>query len=105
MTAPRRGRLRPGESAPARGEVLFPLVGADGLEVRQVLSGELEGPVDYQQPDDEWALVISGSARLKVGDEVLALGPGDWVWLPAGTPHRLLSTDQGTSWVTVHNQK
>jgi cupin 2 domain-containing protein len=75
------------------------------LEVRQVLSGELEAPVDYLQPDDEWALVVSGSARLEVDDDVLELGPGDWVWLPAGTPHRLLRTEQGTSWVTVHHRQ
>jgi quercetin dioxygenase-like cupin family protein len=48
--------------------------------------------------------VVSGSAILEVGPEVMALGAGDWVWLPAGTPHRLVSTERGTSWVTVHGQ-
>jgi cupin 2 domain-containing protein len=74
------------------------------LEVCQVLSGELEGPVDYLQQEDEWALVVSGSARLEVGGGTLELAPGDWVWLPAGTPHRLLRTEQGTCWVTVHHR-
>ncbi|MGP8209278.1 MAG: cupin domain-containing protein [Acidimicrobiales bacterium] len=104
VTAARRGTLRPGESSPARGEALFPLLGAPGLEVRQVLSGELEAPVDYLQEEDEWALVVTGSALLEVDDAVIELGPGDWVWLPAGTPHRLLRTEPGTSWVTVHHR-
>lgn len=102
MTAVRHGGLRPPGSSPAQGEVLFRLVEADGLEIRQVLSGEMEGPADYVQDEDEWALVVSGSARLAVGDDTLELGPGDWVWLPAGEPHRLVSTQRGTSWVTVH---
>ena len=104
MTAEQHGTLRPARSSPARGEGLFEIVGAEGLEIRQVLSGRLEGPVDYLQPEDEWALVVDGSARLAVGDETLELGPGDWVWLPSGTPHRLLSTAPGTSWVTVHHR-
>jgi cupin 2 domain-containing protein len=83
--------------------VVFGLVDADGLEVRQVLSGELDEPVDYLQHEDEWALVVSGSACLQVGGDTLDLGPGDWAWLPAGVPHRLLSTRPGTSWVTVHH--
>jgi cupin 2 domain-containing protein len=80
-------------------------VGAQGLEVRQVLSGELGAPVDYRQEEDEWALLVSGSACLEVDHDVIELGPGDWVWLPSGTPHRLLRTEQGTSWVTVHHRQ
>jgi cupin 2 domain-containing protein len=72
------------------------------MEILQVLSGELDGPVDYLQDHDEWALVVSGSASLLVGSELLELGSGDWAWLPAGTPHRLVRTEPGTSWVTVH---
>jgi mannose-6-phosphate isomerase-like protein (cupin superfamily) len=29
------------------------------------------------------------------------LRPGDWVMLPARTPHRLLDTEPGTNWLTV----
>ena len=48
------------------------------------------------------ALLLEGSALLEVGGQPLQMGPGDWVWLPAGAPHRLVSTEPGTSWVTVH---
>jgi cupin 2 domain-containing protein len=68
-----------------------------------VLSGVLEQPADYCQEHDEWALVVGGSASLLVGTEMLQLEAGDWVWLPAGTPHRLVRTQPGTSWVTVHS--
>ncbi len=32
---------------------------------------------------------------------MVELGPGDWVLLPAGTPHRLVETEPGTKWLTV----
>ncbi|HTT85853.1 MAG TPA: hypothetical protein VMF60_00675, partial [Acidimicrobiales bacterium] len=42
-----------------------------------------------------------GGATLEIGDERLEMGPRDWVLLPAGTPHRLVATDPGTSWLAV----
>jgi cupin 2 domain-containing protein len=72
------------------------------LVVSHILSGLVDNPVDYLQDEDEWALVVEGSALLEVGGETLEMGPGDWVWLPAGTPHRLVRTAPGTSWVAAH---
>jgi cupin 2 domain-containing protein len=100
-----RGRLAPPASAPARGELDRQLVSVAGLEIRQILSGELEAPSEYCQDDDEWALVVTGSASLVMGTEVLHLETGDWVWIPAGTAHRLERTEPGTSWVTVHGPR
>jgi cupin 2 domain-containing protein len=97
------GRLLPASAAPPRGESDRSLVTSGGLSVRQVLSGRLDTPVAYLQQQDEWALVVSGGARLQVPGEEIELGPGEWVWLPAGTAHTLVSTVPGTSWVTVHH--
>lgn len=70
--------------------------------VSQVLSGRLPAPVDYRQDHDELALVLHGGAVLEVDGERLELETGMWVVLPAGTPHRLVGTEPGTSWLTVH---
>ena len=70
--------------------------------MEQILSGELEEPPDYRQDQDEWVVVLSGSATLDVDGERLELGAGDWVLLPAGTPHRLARTERGTTWLAVH---
>jgi cupin 2 domain-containing protein len=69
--------------------------------VDQILSGRLDGPVDYRQDEDEWVVVLHGAAILTVDDETMELGPGDWVLLPARTPHRLVEIRPGTSWLTV----
>ena len=69
--------------------------------VDQILSGRLDGPVDYRQDTDEWVVVLDGSATLIVEGREMHLEPGDWVLLPAGTAHCLVETQEGTSWLTV----
>jgi cupin 2 domain-containing protein len=96
-----RGRLHPPEAAPAVGEDNHRLAVLGHVVVDQILSGRLESPVRYQQDEDEWVAVLHGQARLDVEGEALVLGPGDWLLLPAGTPHRLVETEPGTSWLTV----
>ncbi len=94
-------RLRPPGSAPDAGEDTFRLATLGGVKIEQILSGRLHGPVDYQEDVDEWVVLLQGGAILDVGGQLLQLGPGDWVLLPAGTAHRLVETQPGTSWLTV----
>ncbi len=102
MTAFRRGRLGAAAAAPAAGEVVEQLLATDGVAIEHILSGELDAPVAFDQDHDEWVLVLEGTADLEVHDDQLALEPGDWVFLPRGTPHRLLRTSRGTRWLAVH---
>jgi mannose-6-phosphate isomerase-like protein (cupin superfamily) len=97
-----RGRLSFAADGPARGERATELARMGNVVVEQILSGQLDGPVDYRQDQDEWVVVLEGGAVLEVGGERLDLGPGDWVVLPAGVPHRLVETTPGTSWLAVH---
>ena len=60
----------------------------------------------YDQPRDEWVLLLSGSAGLRFADEadVRELKPGDWLHIPAHMKHRVEWTDIGqpTVWLAVH---
>lgn len=96
-----RGRLREASAAPSRGEHADEIVSVRNLVVEQILSGEVE-PVDYIQDQDEWVVVLDGAAVLEVDGEQHDLARGDWMLLPAGTPHRLVSTRPGTNWLAVH---
>lgn len=95
------GRLRSPDTAPTNGEQLTHLADLEGAVVDQILSGRLDGAVDYRQDEDEWVVVLYGRATLVVENERVLLESGDWILLPARTPHRLLETDPGTSWLTV----
>jgi cupin 2 domain-containing protein len=100
----RRGRLRPGSSAPRDAEETLALATVGGATVEQILSGRLAAAVDYRADVDEWVLVLEGRAVLEIAGVTVELGAGDWVLIPAHTPHRLLDTGPGTSWLTVTGQ-
>jgi cupin 2 domain-containing protein len=99
-----RGRLLDPSAPPVVGERVDELARVNGAVVEQILSGRLTVPVDYLQDVDEWVVVLAGRAVLEVAGVRLELVARDWVLLPALTPHRLLETDPGTSWVTVTGQ-
>ncbi|MBK5222086.1 MAG: cupin domain-containing protein [Acidimicrobiia bacterium] len=98
----RAGRLASGGAAPVDGESTDVLASGDGFRVEQILSGQVDTPVEYLQEHDEWVLVVAGAAVLEVDGERVELAAGGWVELPGGRPHRLLSVVPGTSWVAVH---
>src|SRR5436305_10423321 len=93
-----RGRLRGPAAAPATGERTEVVARVRNLVIEEILSGSLERPVDYRQEQDEWVVVLAGAAVLNVSGERVDLHSGDWVLLPAGTPHRLVETEPGTQW-------
>jgi cupin 2 domain-containing protein len=97
----RHGRLDSADAAPAEGEATVELVRTTRFAVEQILSGALAGPEDYDQDHDEWVVVLAGAARLEVDGVTHDLGVGDWWLLPAGTKHRLVHTEPGTSWLAV----
>jgi cupin 2 domain-containing protein len=104
-----RGRLLDAGVAPVLGERVEELArfggddaGVGGVRVEQILSGELESPVDYLQDHDEWVVVLAGRAALEVDGEPVDLLAGEWVLLPRDVPHRLLKTSPGTNWLAVH---
>jgi cupin 2 domain-containing protein len=97
-----RGRLLAASEAPATGERAAEIARVGGVVVEQILSGALTGPVDFDQHHDEWVVVLAGDAVLEVAGERVTLSAGDWVLLPARTPHRLVETSPGTNWLALH---
>jgi len=60
----------------------------------------------YRQDEAEWVLVLSGRARLMLRDpdQQVDLGPGSWIELAPGRPHRVDSTsgDEPTVWLALY---
>lgn len=97
-----RGTLRPASSAPAVGEETVIHSAGSVWRVEQILSGSLLGPVEDLLDHEEWVVVLEGGAELEADGEREVLRAGDWVRLGPGVPHRVLSTQPGTSWLAVH---
>lgn len=60
----------------------------------------------YDQNQEEWVLVVTGTADLTLIDAGQAttwrLVPGDLVRLPAGCRHRVDRTDDPVVWLALH---
>jgi cupin 2 domain-containing protein len=59
----------------------------------------------YDQQDNEWVLLLQGSAGLRLeGKETTTMKPGDYILLPAGLKHRVEWTDSTTEtiWLALH---
>ena len=102
MDEARRGRLAGSDAAPARGEHHAVVADLGAVRVEHIASGELDGPERFVGDDDEWVVVLAGSAHLEVDGTDHHLGAGDWILLPAGTEHVLHETTPGTTWLAVH---
>jgi uncharacterized cupin superfamily protein len=55
-----------------------------GLSVYELPPGEASGPYHYEDPDEEWLLVVSGTPTLRHPGGEDQLEPWDLVFFPAG---------------------
>jgi mannose-6-phosphate isomerase-like protein (cupin superfamily) len=49
----------------------------------------------YHARSEEIYLILDGDGRLEVDEDVRAVGPGDAILIPPGSPHRLDAGEQG----------
>lgn len=104
--------MRPGnlfEELPSTGggEVFEELLRAGGCRVLRIVSRGHTSPAAgwYDQDEGEWVALLRGAAVLSFADGgVLQLRPGDYLYLPPHTLHRVSWTDpqQDTVWLAVH---
>ncbi len=98
----RRGRLSTGDDVPASGERFVELLRHRGVVVEEILSSAAPDQTPYVQTQDEWVVLLTGGATMEVAGTTVQLEPGEHLFLPAGTPHRVLATLAGTRWLAVH---
>jgi cupin 2 domain-containing protein len=91
-----------------REEVFETIAGNPDIRIERIVSLGHASPPGfwYDQPLDEWVMVLRGAARIIIDQErrELHLGPGDHVMLPAHVRHRVEWTDprDPTVWLAVH---
>ncbi len=80
------------------------------LRIERIVSRGHRSPEGfwYDQTWDEWVLVVQGRAGLEIKGRsaIVELGPGDHLFIPSHTRHRVAWTkDKGdTIWLAVHIQ-
>ncbi|MEW6514806.1 MAG: cupin [Pseudomonadota bacterium] len=101
------GNLFSGLPASADQEHCEALLMRAGLRIERIVSTGQASPEGfwYDQPEDEWVVLLSGAASLRFESEVEArdLKLGDWLHIPAHARHRVEWTDaaQPSIWLAV----
>lgn len=105
----RAGHLSSGLPPEPRASELFDvLVERGGVRIERIVStGQATSQGQwYDQERDEFVLLVSGAARLRIEGETSdrPLAPGDWLLLPAHCRHRVTWTqsDPVTIWLAIH---
>lgn len=88
--------------APPGGERFETLLSHRNLVIERIVSSAGMTPTRYDQAHDEWVALLQGEATLDVSGETVTLRSGDYVFLPAGTPHTVQSTSEGAVWLAIH---
>lgn len=88
----------------ASGEEFESLVRRPGVHIERIVSSPKPEPTLYEQPWDEWVLLLQGDATLDLDGEPVQLAAGDHLLIPAGLPHRVLATSDEPRclWLAVH---
>jgi cupin 2 domain-containing protein len=103
-----RGNLLAGLTQGGEAELVEVLAQGSSVRIERIVSTGQASPPGfwYDQPDDEFVVLLTGAAvlRLEDGDRHLDLAPGDWIEIPAHVRHRVESTqaDPPTVWLAVH---
>ena len=93
---------------PQAGELFDGLIEKPGVRIERIVStGQITPEGEwYDQVRDEFVLLVSGAARLRVDGEAedRKLSPGGWLFLPAHCRHRVTWTQAAppTIWLAVH---
>ena len=89
-------------TAPNRGESFTTLLEHEKVKVVRIVSSDRFESIEYVQEEEEWVVLLEGSATLLLDKEEKYLKKGDILLIPARTPHKILEMQQGTLWLALH---
>ena len=87
---------------PPNGETFTTLLEHKNIKINRIVSSDSLDEKLYTQEEDEWLVLLEGEATLLLDHEEKTLKKGDTFFIPSKTPHRILRTQNGTVWLTVH---
>lgn len=101
-TALQRGNLYEQATPPATGERFESVHAQDGLLIERIVSSPRIAHETYCQAHAEWVLLAQGQATLDIAGASITLHSGDYVYLPAHTPHTVTAVSDGAIWLAIH---
>jgi len=87
---------------PSIGEDFTTLFENKNIKIVRIVSSDKLEVVEYCQEEEEFVILLEGSAQLDVEGRVVTLNRGDTLYIPAKSKHKVLATDKGTLWIAIH---
>ncbi|MDD2370094.1 MAG: cupin domain-containing protein [Sulfuricurvum sp.] len=82
-------------------EIFSTLFHNETLKIESIRSNMKRPGELYDQDQDEWVLLLEGEAQLEIADEIRNISPGDYLFLPKHTLHRVISTSENALWLCI----
>ncbi|GAB6045872.1 hypothetical protein JCM11957_14700 [Caminibacter profundus] len=83
-------------------EIFKTLLKHKNIKIKKIISNSLKTPQTFCQKEDEWVVLLKGCAKIEINGEVKKLKAGDFLFIPAKTPHTLLKTKKIAIWLAIH---
>ncbi len=95
------------DTPPVGDEIMQVLASGSDVHIERIVSRAHATPAGewYDQDHDEWVMLLRGKASLELDDgNILPMQPGDYVFLPAHTRHRVAATSDAPPavWLAIH---
>lgn len=84
------------------GEDFSELFNCRNVVIERIVSSDRPDNKVYCQAQDEWVILVKGEAQLRIKDDIVKLKTGDYLFIPTGTPHQVLTTSNDCLWLAVH---
>ncbi|WP_456480527.1 cupin domain-containing protein [Nautilia sp.] len=94
--------LEIGKLPPLDGEFFETFIKHKNVEIKKIVSNTLKTPRTFIQEEDEFVVLLKGCAKIEINGEIKKLKAGDWLFIPANTPHTLIKTKKTAVWLAVH---
>ena len=82
-------------------EIFETLAQGGGAKIERICSKEYENGRWYDQPEDEFVMLLKGEAKLEFGDGSLEMESGDYLTISAHSRHRVARASDGCVWLAV----
>ena len=86
------------------GENFSELLRCQNIVIERIVSSDKPDNIIYNQPQDEWVILLQGKATLQLKNDIINLTSGDYLFIPANTPHQVIKTsfEPCCIWLAIH---
>jgi cupin 2 domain-containing protein len=89
------------------GEDFSEILRCQNVVIERIVSSDKPDNIIYNQPQDEWVILLQGKATLQLQNNIVNLTSGDYLFIPSNTSHQVIktSTKPCCIWLAIHINK